>query len=105
VSSLSIGEQVKASSESGDLSDAVITQFDRSNDNPQASSKGDEALIRNGETVLILHEGEFRVKSGKVVLEGDVHLGGEGGKLVHRKGDVDTAGNAADRSASKVYAV
>jgi len=102
---LAAGEQVKVSSESGSLSDAVITQSGRSNDNTQASQKGDEALIQNDSTVIYLREGELRIKSDKIVMEGEVHLGGDGGSLVHRKGDADIAGHTAEGSASKVYAV
>lgn len=44
--------------------------------------------------------------SAKIILEApEVHLGGEGGQLVHRLGDVDTAGDAAVGSATKVFAV
>ncbi|WP_164919712.1 phage baseplate assembly protein domain-containing protein [Hansschlegelia zhihuaiae] len=40
-----------------------------------------------------------------IVLEGTVHLGGEGGQQVHRKGDMDSDGDTAVDSATKVYAL
>lgn len=49
--------------------------------------------------------GKITLKCGEIVLEGNVHLGGEGGEQVHRKGDVDDAGDAAVTHASKVWAV
>ena len=62
--------------------------------------------IRNANDVHVEANGEIRLKAPKVVLEADeVHLGGEGGQQVHRKGDLDSGGDAAEGSATKVYAV
>lgn len=49
----------------------------------------------------------YHVKaSSKIILESpEVHLGAEGGQLVHRKGDEDSDGDAAVGSATKVFAV
>ena len=61
--------------------------------------------VANAKTVTVQAADEVRLKAAKIVLEGEVHLGGDGGQLVHRKGDVDSDGDAAVGSASKVYAV
>ncbi|QCI65623.1 phage baseplate assembly protein V [Phreatobacter stygius] len=49
--------------------------------------------------------GTVRIKAAKIILEGEVDLGGEGGQLLHRKGDQDSGGDAAVGSATKVRAV
>ena len=93
-------------SESGDLSDAEIDMSLPSNDNPRPHDKEAEGVIEVGDTRIFFSGSEARITSPKIVLEGDVYLGGEdGAKLIHRKGDADTAGDLADGSASKVYAV
>ena len=51
------------------------------------------------------HSGTITIKAAKIVLEGEVHLGGAGGKLVHRKDDLDSDGDSAVGAATKVYAV
>lgn len=65
---------------------------------------GNSASLVKGR-MRIVHRTEVRIVAPKIVLEGTVHLGGDGGKLVHRKDDVDSDGDAAVGSASKVYAV
>lgn len=45
------------------------------------------------------------MKDNKFLLDGEVHLGGNGGQLLHRKGDLDSDGDAAVGSATKVYAI
>lgn len=50
-------------------------------------------------------EGKIVIEGDKVTLYGEIHLGGEGGQKVHRKGDTDSDGDTAVGSASKVYAV
>lgn len=99
-----VGEQVDVVSESGDLTDAVIDMSTPSNANPRPHD-GPEAVITKGGSTVTISDGAVVIKAGKIVLDGDVHLGGEGGKLVHRKGDVDSDGDAAVGSASRVYAV
>lgn len=70
------------------------------------TSSGMEIVIsKGGGTLTVRNAQEVRIQAAKIVLEGEVHLGGEGGALVHRKGDVDSAGDAAVGSASKVYAL
>ena len=99
-----IGEQVDVVSESGDLTDGVIDMSTPSNQN-QRPHNGPEAVMAMGTTRIVVAEDTVRITSGKIVLEGEVHLGAEGGKLVHRKGDDDDAGDLAVGSAAKVYAV
>ncbi len=61
-------------------------------------------MVTIGGTTITMSGGKVHIKSGTIVLEGDVHLGGEGGQLVHRKGDADSSGDLAVGSATKVYA-
>jgi len=87
-------------------------------------SEADKPPTSNGDTVHLKSEsgtdiifnkktGDIDIKGAnivkiqavKIILEGDVHLGGEGGQLVHRKGDADNMGDIAEGSATKVYAV
>lgn len=99
-----VGEQVDVVSESGDLTDAVIDMSTPSNANPRPHD-GPEAVITMGGSRITIGGDGVTIRAGKIVLDGEVHLGGEGGELVHRKGDFDSAGDAADGSASRVYAV
>ena len=101
----SVGEQVEVVSETGDLTDALIETSIPSNQNARPHDKGGEAMIKNGSTTILITDGEVRITAGKIVLEGATHLGGDGGQLVHRKGDADSDGDTAVGSASKVYAV
>jgi hypothetical protein len=102
---VSIGEEVKLVSQSGDLTDAMIDFSIPSNSNQRPHDKGGEAVIQIGATRLLITGDEIRLKAGKIITEGDTHLGGEGGKLVHRKDDKDSDGDLAVESATKVYAV
>lgn len=99
------GEQVKITSESGDLTDAVIDYSLPSNANARPHDQVREGVITIGDMRIHMTGGRVHIKAGDIVLEGNVHLGGEGGQLVHRKGDVDSAGDVAVGSATKVYAV
>ena len=101
----SVGEQVKLVSESGDITDAVIDTSLPSNQNKRPHDKEDEHVRTVGGTRILEKDGLVHIIASKIVLEGDVHLGGEGGKLIHRKGDKDSAGDLAVDSASKVYAI
>jgi phage baseplate assembly protein V len=70
------------------------------------TSAGMEIIIsKGGGTLTVRNAQEVLIQAAKIVLDGEVHLGGDGGQLVHRKGDVDSDGDAAVGSASKVYAV
>lgn len=101
----SVGQQVELVSETGDLTDGVINASLRSNDNPQPDAQPGEGVITSGSTRIFFDGNTVRITAATIVLDGTVHLGGDGGKLVHRKDDVDDAGNKAVESATKVYAV
>lgn len=100
-----VGEQVDVVSESGDLADAMIDTSIPSNANARPHDKAAEGVITVGNTRIQFTGSEVRITSPKIVLEGECHIGGEGGQLVHRKGDVDSDGDAAVGSATKVYAL
>lgn len=99
-----VGEQVDVLSENGDLTDAVVDLASYSNDNARENANT-PLHIKIGDTVITASGDGVTIKAGKIVLDGEVHLGGEGGQLLHRKGDVDSDGDAAVGSASRVYAV
>lgn len=101
----SVGQQVDVVSENGDLTDAVIDASLRSTANPLPGATPGDGVVTTGQTRIFFNGSEVRITSPKIVLEGEVHLGAEGGKLVHRKDDVDSDGDAAVGSATKVYAV
>jgi phage baseplate assembly protein V len=102
-----VGEQVVVRSPSGDIADGYIAQSVPTTDNKRPSDKGDEhVLTKIGGTSIVAKDGRVHIKADKIVLEGNVYLGGENGaKLVHRKGDADSDGDVAVGSASKVFAV
>lgn len=101
----SIDEQVDLVSESGDLTDAVIEMSTYSESNARENTGNVPLHIKIGSTVIQAGGDSVRITSGTIVLDGEVHLGGEGGQLLHRKGDLDTGGDVAVGSASRVYAV
>jgi phage baseplate assembly protein gpV len=110
-----VGEQVDAVSETGDMTDAYASMSLPSKDNPRPHNKPGEGVFERGpmriemtEDRIILKVGSAKVtiRDGKIVLEAsEVHLGGEGGKLLHRKGDRDSRGDVAVESATKVFAI
>lgn len=97
-------EQVEVVSENGDLTDAVIEMSTNSDDNPRPHN-GPEMVIKKGNSRFFMADDVVIITSPKIILRGEVHLGDEGGKLVHRKDDVDSGGDAAVGSASQVYAI
>lgn len=99
-----IGEQVDVVSESGDLTDAVIDMSVPSSANPRPHD-GPEAVITKGDSRITISDDAFVIRAGKIVLDGEVHLGGEGGEPVHRKGDADSDGDLAVGSATRVFAL
>lgn len=99
-----VGEQVDVVSENGDLTDAVIDMSSPSNENPRPHD-GPEAVITHGSSRVFISDGEIRLTAGKIVLDGEVHLGGEGGAQVHRIGDTDSDGDVATTGASRVFAL
>ena len=100
----SVGEQVDVVSENGELTDAEIDMSTYSNANPRANP-GAPLHIQIGAASFVMSGDALRVTAGLIVFDGEVHLGGEGGQLLHRKGDVDNAGDIAVGSAGRVYAV
>lgn len=100
-----VGQQVVMFSPSGNIGQAIVFPAAFSDQYAQPSQAGDEQIITIGSTTLRLKGDEARLSAPKIVLDGEVHLGGDGGALVHRKGDKDSAGDAAVQSANKVYAV
>lgn len=117
-----LGEQVRLNSDTGDIADARIAVGSTpSNDFKRPHNKGGEHVRTVGNFRQLEKDGQSRlsvgdasidvtpdkitITCGDIVLVGNVHLGGEGGKLVHRKGDDDSGGDIAVGSASKVYAV
>lgn len=101
----SVGEQVEVVSENGDMTNAAIDTSIPSDQNARPHDKGGEGVVTVGNTRIHFTGDRCHIKSPTIVLEGDVHLGGEGGQLVHRKGDVDSGGDVAVGAATKVYAV
>ncbi|MCO5153379.1 MULTISPECIES: phage baseplate assembly protein V [unclassified Shinella] len=101
----SVGEQVDLVSESGDLTDAVIEMSTYSDQYARENAGNVPLHIKIGGTVIQAGGESVVITASKIVLDGEVHLGGEGGKLLHRKGDLDSDGDAAEGSATRVYAV
>lgn len=67
---------------------------------------GGKSEMITGETALIQSGDTTTMENPKTVVQsGDINLGGEGGQLLHRVGDVDSAGHAAVGSATTVKAV
>lgn len=100
-----VGEQVDLVSESGDLTDAVIEMSTYSEANARENTGNVPLHIKIGSTVIQAGGDGVKITAGKIVLDGEVHLGGEGGQLLHRKGDADSDGDTAVGSATRVYAV
>jgi len=102
----SVGEQVLMFSPSGDISGhswALLGGYSQAN--PQPHDKGGEYKMTIGDTSILVTGDKITISAATIVFDGTVHLGGEGGELVHRKGDKDSDGDTAVGSASKVYAV
>lgn len=99
------GQQVIMFSPSGNLADGIIFNAAFSDQNKQPSDKGDEIVETIGDTRITMRGDSVVIKADKIVLEGNIHLGGEGGQLVHRIGDLDIANDVAVTGASKVWAL
>ena len=99
-----VGQQVVMFSPSGNLADGIVFPAAFSDAAPQPSDKGDEIVETIGATTLKMRGDAVHLSSPTIVLDGDVHLGGEGGKPVHRKDDVDSAGDVAVTHATRVWA-
>lgn len=115
------GQQMLCLTPSGKLGQGILIPAAFSNDCAAPSQSADEHVetIGNARTTMKdgshklevggasveVTPGKITVKAAEIVLEGNVHLGGEGGQLVHRKGDVDSGGDVAVGAATKVFAV
>lgn len=94
-----IGDPLRLLSANGELgpqSLAIRDGYTADAQNPTDRKQGEMAIA---------HDGPVRIRGSKIILEGEIHLGGEGGELVHRKGDQDTDGDIAVGSASRVFAL
>lgn len=107
-----IGMQFGGGPDGGRLLNAVLG-LESPQHRPKGREVGSTALYDVNGNIVSLVQAEIRIVgaakvvivSPTIVLEGTVHLGGEGGQLVHRKGDMDSDGDAAVGSATKVYAL
>ena len=99
------GQQFTSLSPGGDWQQAVALPLTWSNQNPSPSDKGDENVLTFGNVKITMTADKVVIEAPTITLKGDVNLGDEGGKLIHRVGDEDTAGDLAVGSASKVRAV
>lgn len=99
-----VGEQVDLVSESGDLTDARI-DFSTYSDSNQRANSDTPLHIKIDGTEIKASGSVVHIKATKIVLDGEVHLGGEGGQALHRKGDADSDGDVAVGASSKVFAV
>ena len=107
---------------SGNRSHPIVIGVDDRRHRPKKLKPGESAVYDDqGQSFLVGRDGIVGVAkkwtlsaggAGKIVIEGDkvtiygeVHLGGDGGALLHRKGDADSDGDTAVGSSSKVYAI
>lgn len=79
--------------------------FDGNDDAGFVFPGGSIHVDRASGAITIVSAATVKIAAATIVLDGVVHLGGEGGELVHRKGDLDDGGDAADESATRVFAV
>lgn len=100
-----VGEQVDVVSDAGDLTSATVDFSTYSDANARENADNVPLRLKCGNSTLEFSGGGITLKASKIVLDGTVHLGGEGGQLLHRKGDLDSDGDTAVGSASRVYAV
>lgn len=68
--------------------------------------EAEDAATIKAKSITLQAEGcSITMANGKIILKGEIHLGDDGGQLVHRKGDVDSDNDVAIGSATKVYAI
>jgi hypothetical protein len=104
----SVGEQVIMFSPSGDISGhSWVLPGGYSQANPQPHDQGGEHKMSIGGTSILITGDKVIITAGQIAFNGQVTLGGEpgAGELVHRKGDIDSDGDTATTSASRVRAV
>lgn len=92
----------------GDMGKAVVIPMPPPAARVDQQKPGELTLINHkaGITIKLADDGTVTITATKIVLDGNVYLGGEAGaKEVHRKDDIDSDGDAAVTHASKVWAV
>lgn len=70
-----VGEQVDVTSENGELTDAVIDFSIHSNKNPRPHD-GPQAVIKHGDTVLVLDDNEVKITTDTVTIKANVKIEG-----------------------------
>lgn len=81
-----------------------IDQFVFENGSTRLALKDGELTLAAGGSILSVVDGEIRLKAGKIITEGETHLGGDGGKPAAQEGTVDTGGFADTANlATKVF--
>ena len=101
----SVGQQMTMMAPSGDWQQAVAMPMHWSGQNPSPSTSGSEHVLKFGGFTITLTGDKLLVSGPVVVLDALVHLGGEGGKQVHRKDDKDSDGDLAVEHATRVFAI
>lgn len=101
----SVGQVAVMFSPSGDIAQGIAFAGQFSNDNPAPHDKAAQYVMEIGSTRIIVEGNKTTIKADTILFDGVVNLGGEGGQLVHRKGDADSDGDTAVGSATRVYAV
>ncbi|ANH04979.1 phage baseplate assembly protein V [Shinella sp. HZN7] len=81
------------------------TPYDGNDDVGGVFPGGSMHLDQASGNLTLNFNGTVRITAAQIILDGEVDLGGEGGQLLHRKGDMDSDGDAAVGSASRVRAV
>jgi hypothetical protein len=101
-----MNEQMSLWSQSGTVGQQSMARPATYDDDHQSPSKSSTTTVfeRGGSRIEIGPDG-VTITGAKIVTDGVTHLGGEGGQLLHRKGDADSDGDTAVGSASRVYAV
>lgn len=70
-----VGEQVDVTSENGELTDAVIDFSIHSNKNPRPHD-GPQAVIKHGDTVIVLDDDKASITTGTLTIKADVKIEG-----------------------------
>ena len=124
----SVGQQMMLISPSGEPGQGWAMPAGASNANPHPHNKVAEDVLTIGQSRIQVTGGsiEFTVGKSSIVMtadaidvtaddtinmtsetmiaDADVHLGGEGGEPLHRRGDVDSGGDVAVGHAQRVFA-
>lgn len=70
-----VGEQVDITSENGELTDAVIDFSIHSDKNPRPHD-GPQAVIKHGDTVIVLDDNKASITTGTLTIKADVKIEG-----------------------------